>query len=85
MVLKFQEYGKYYGYPPCCIHAFIQRFRRNEKPSDMLRMAGQGTGFIPCEYHAERILSNKMRIDECISPDRQCEKPFCGFIRSMVH
>ena len=75
MVLKFLRYGHYYGYPPCCIQAFIDRYKKNEKPSEYLRTAGNGTGFIPCEKHAELILKNKITISDCIC-GRICEKPF---------
>ena len=75
MVLKYISYGHYYGYPPCCIQAFIERYNKNEKPSENLRAAGRGTGFIPCEYHAELILSRRISLHECIC-GRKCEKPF---------
>jgi hypothetical protein len=76
MVLKYVHYGHYFGYPPCCIQAFIDRYKANKKPSEYLKAAGKGTGFIPCEYHAELILSKKMTIEDCIC-GRICEKPFC--------
>ena len=53
--------GEYYGYPDCCIMAFMKdiiymyagmgfphRNREDGSPWD-------GTGFIPCDVHAQKI------------------------------
>ena len=72
---KITYYGTYFGYPHCCIQSFFECVNQGEKPSDYLKSAGQGTGFIPCERHAELILSKKINIEDCIC-NRQCETPF---------
>ena len=72
------SYGHFYGYPQCCIDAFQEKLRKNHKFKDLPLTQRQATahGFVPCEYHAEQILSGKLQIQDLILPTRQCKKPF---------
>lgn len=69
-----QENGIYFGYPKCCIEAFINRKYLNEH-TDEQRQAADGTGFIPCQNHSLQILAGDIKIADLIS-NRQCEFPF---------
>ena len=68
--------GKELGYPECCIKEFCNdapEFLKENAPHEMHRLRyrasfrnGEYTGFIPCEYHAKKILSGEMEIENLI-------------------
>ena len=80
------EHGAYYGYPQCCINAFaadlIQMYTTGFFPT---RQRGEdtpwyGTGFIPCDKHAEEIIKRDSLddIELEIAENRKCPEPFPG-------
>lgn len=71
-----KESGKMYGYPDCCIKAFIKHtpsyLKRNDPTSDN-RMQyeasfhkGEYSGFIPCPKHAKMILNGEISLESLI-------------------
>ncbi len=69
------EKGKYYGYPMCCIQAFIKTYPTNSVTEAQVR-ASKYTGFIPCVKHTEQILAGILQLEDLILPTRQHPKPF---------
>lgn len=73
--LLLVDMGIYYGYPMCCIGAFIDRmmdFKDNGYSKTAPRKF-HGTGYIPCA-----VCNNKSE-DELlatIARNRRCRKPF---------
>ena len=63
-LLHFYRKGIYYGYPKCCIKSFNITMGALMNPKGA--MAGQDTGFIPCESCAERVLSGEFKLHELI-------------------
>lgn len=60
---QWTYYGKYYGFPECCIHDFCHP-RGNR---DRQFQASNSTGFVPCKDHAEQILSGQVTLEELIT------------------
>jgi len=60
----WRELGTKYGYPACCIEAFIAR--GIEEPLFSQRTAGAGTGFIPCSAHALQVLHKECTLESLI-------------------
>lgn len=61
--------GKYYGYPQCCIDAFI-----NDK-SNRDQEIHKNQGFLPCQEHAKQIKEGKITIESLIT-NREHNEPF---------
>lgn len=59
-------HGKYYGYPSCCINAFL----RGEQNHDNIFV---GTGFLPCNSCSKKDPDEILKI---IGTNRVCAKPF---------
>lgn len=77
---KAIEYGKYFGYPQCCIDAFTARLERINKTGDfsLTRMqtdAQNGQGFIPCNVCSSKILLGGIKISDLIN-NRICPTPY---------
>ncbi len=73
----FRSKGSYYGYPECCIEAFIETFGKIK--SKERYMASRKVGFVPCDPCAAKILTGTVRIEDLVSEvnsRRSCEKPF---------
>ena len=51
------EKGEYFGYPKCCVDQFVEDIINCNKISDLRENAGQGTGFIPCDEHANLVVN----------------------------
>lgn len=76
--------GKALGYPECCVKAFcalspqvLQAF--GGSPEMELRFSaahieGKYTGFIPCSYHADKILNGEITLASLIK-NRDSEFP----------
>jgi hypothetical protein len=54
------EYGKYYGYPMCCINAFVIRLHNNQCIEPNQELASMYTGFVPCMKCSEKIFKKKL-------------------------
>ena len=67
----WEERGKYFGYPQCCIDQFCASLERTDEQRD----ASQGTGFVPCTKHSKMILTGHIRIKDLIT-GRQHNQPF---------
>jgi hypothetical protein len=64
-------YGRYYGFPKCCIDAFC----KIGKTSKARTKASDGSGFIPCAKHAAQINSEKIKLTSLIK-NRVCKSKF---------
>lgn len=76
--------GEKLGYPDCCIKAFCNQ------PPELLKLMsvtendrmrynaafvdGQYTGFIPCTYHAKKIMKGEITLTDLIK-DRDIDMP----------
>lgn len=65
--------GKLLGYPNCCIKEFcidppiLKLENKNHfKRIEASRIKGESTGFIPCIYHAKKIIAKKIIIEALI-------------------
>ena len=71
------NFGKYYGYPECCIHEFehfwIEKGVICRIP--ILHIPNNTTGFNPCRHHAKKILNNEIKIEDLIH-NRQSPNKF---------
>lgn len=68
---KWEEKGKYYGYPDCCIKSFCKGHSYSKKQI----MVHNSSGFIPCKKHAQQILDGKITLSDLIQ-NRICKTPF---------
>jgi hypothetical protein len=80
----YREYGTYYGYPRCCIEAFVAPiYTEGRLPCYTTRSKEQlkvsDHGFIPCRAHAIQILAKEITLAELILPSRQESRPFPPF------
>jgi hypothetical protein len=61
-----ENYGKYFGYPQCCIDAYGDRkiffFTRPE-----IVQKATVQGFVPCEKHAKQLLDGEITYTELIN------------------
>jgi len=83
--ITFQEYcsdkrklGQYYGYPGCCIDAFMNRRKLTvieKKTIYKLNFETSKHGFVPCDNHATEILTKKIKLEELIT-NRKCKSIF---------
>ena len=55
---KWKHFGKYFGYPKCCIHSFCFEVTTRSQ-----RKSGNKSGFIPCKYHSKLVLSKKIKLE----------------------
>lgn len=78
----WRKKGTYYGYPKCCIEAFIERSlkiiedfsKRNELFTKNQLDITYG-GYVPCVQCADKIVSNKLDISSLIE-NRICKTKF---------
>jgi hypothetical protein len=66
---SWQDFGEYFGYPPCCVAAF---------PNESVRLGPWvGTGFLACKECASEASKDFGKfIQEKIKPHRSCREPF---------
>jgi len=75
------KYGKRFGYPECCIEAFVKRNIDIEDDDDIIGpnriqiRVSNNTGFIPCSYCSWKILSRQCKLEDLIKK-RKYRKPF---------
>lgn len=70
--------GKYYGYPECCIEAFVESFGKHNQSRER-HIAFQIVGYVPCALCADKILEGSLRVEDVVhevNSRRSCEKPF---------
>lgn len=66
-------YGIHFGYPKCCINAFISRNEDRDnckRPSRIQSLASNRSGFIPCSYCSWKVISKQCKLSDLISPYR---------------
>lgn len=68
--------GNYYGYPLCCIKAFIEQFPNKFANCTEIQQKAARNGFVPCVKHAEQIVEGKLKVEELILPTRKHPRPF---------
>lgn len=70
----WQENGKVFGYPQCCIDSFCKTFGFMGADENQREVAQNGFGFIPCPKHAKQILDKEITIESLIK-DRDASLP----------
>jgi hypothetical protein len=70
----WQERGRYYGYPECCIENFVNKviFRKLSKEQEQVH---KNHGFIPCPECAKKVVEGITTLEGLIK-DRICKTPF---------
>ena len=69
--------GSYYGYPECCIEAFIETFDTLRSKENY--MATRKAGFVPCDPCTAKIMTGTVRIEDLVNEvnsRRRCQRPF---------
>jgi hypothetical protein len=69
-----KKQGEFFGYPKCCVNAFIRRL--TGKPTKDCQYKAAKSGFIPCSKHANLILNKQTSHGEIINAKRVCSIPF---------
>lgn len=77
----FFSQGVYFGYPTCCIHAFIKRAQvifETQQPSPYPDGPWLDTGFLPCDDCQKMILARGLDryVRFVIVEHRHCEIEF---------
>lgn len=67
-------YGIYFGYPKCCVNAFIKGRFWNHLP-EKLKPKCKGKGFVPCKRCCNKILKNNLKIKSLIK-NRICKTKY---------
>jgi hypothetical protein len=79
-----KEASRFLGYPKCCTKAFLKNIMSNKQVYGLLRHRALKkiandhnfeTGFVPCEYHADRILNQGKNVKR-IFRNRICSTSF---------
>ena len=71
-----ETYGKFNGYPDCCINSFyITSLKEYKRPTANQITASNQTGFIPCQDCSLLVISGNIKLKELIK-NRICEIPF---------
>jgi len=74
--MSFTDFGKFYGYPDCCIKDFTYRFKNNFiKPTENQIKVSNKTGFIPCQLCCLKIEKKELNLEELIN-NRECDIKF---------
>lgn len=60
-IKQWKTNGEYYGYPKCCIDAFL----KGESNKD--EEINKNYGFLPCQEHAKQIKEGKTTLEELIT------------------
>ncbi len=70
--------GKFYGYPECCIEAFLESLgKRNQSKTRYI--ASRIVGYVPCALCADKILDGTVKVEDLVhevNSRRSCAKPF---------
>ena len=69
MCQKWIKYGKRFGYPECCVEAFIMRNEDEDNfipPNRVQIRVANGTGFIPCSYCCWKVVSGKCKLEDLL-------------------
>jgi len=65
------ELGIYFGYPVCCINAFLEDCKK-DKPVERFV---NNKGFVPCEFHYYKIINGEVQAKDLIK-NRECQIPY---------
>lgn len=77
MINQWIKYGQRFGYPECCIQAFIERNKYNDniiRPRRIQLRIGNRTGFIPCSYCTWKVLSGKCKLEDLLKDRKERRK-----------
>jgi len=69
-----KKQGEFFGYPKCCVRAFVCRVSGKKTQDKQLKAAH--AGFIPCPKHADNILKKEVDIGDLIQKKRLCPIAF---------
>lgn len=70
--MTWEERGRYFGYPECCICAFVDTL--GAMGASRARVGATTQGFVPCEEHARQILGGASV--ESLLRNRACPTAF---------
>ncbi len=76
-----EKMGKYFGYPDCCIKEVFDNVNNFHKTGNLKEVSPErslvngGTGFMPCQKHAEQLIAEGKTIETLIT-NRICPTPF---------
>jgi hypothetical protein len=73
--MDLRELGKYYGYPDCCIRAFLTKQHLKNTFGEHGKNTFGDHGFIPCAKCAAKIQRGETTLENLIQ-NRECETPF---------
>lgn len=62
-IAKIVTLGNYFGYPECCINAFVADLQSGNSPAARKL---DNSGFIPCAECRQKIISNQAAISDLI-------------------
>ena len=71
-LLTCQETGLYFGYPECCVVAFVNKKKKFIGPNKTQKKIGKKRGFIPCMPCCRLIMKGHICIEDLIQ-NRECE------------
>ena len=71
-LLTCRETGTYFGYPECCILAFVNKQKKFARPNKTQCKIGKHKGFIPCMPCCRLIMQGHICIEDLIQ-NRECE------------
>lgn len=70
-LLTFEEWGRYFGYPECCIKWFVEH--AGTKLTTSQNAVHGHRGFIPCPSCADKVTRETLHT---LLVDRKCALPF---------
>lgn len=70
-MMSFQEKGRYFGYPKCCIEYFMESKEKVNKSY----IPNNHTGFLPCKKCADKVLNKGLKMEDLLV-NRECETKF---------
>lgn len=64
-----EEVGKYFGYPQCCIEAYLKILANGgRKTAEQANpKVHRDTGFIPCPDHARQVLRGEVTLESLVN------------------
>lgn len=69
-------YGRFLGYPDCCIKAFGDPVRVYFRSRPTVVQEQFRNGFLPCADCATKLADGSITHEELINPRRKCSVPF---------
>ena len=71
-LVTWEDMGKYFGYPTCCIASFVRLEHRDDRGLSDRPLIG--TGFVPCKICSQTKTAEQLEAE--IALNRECPLPF---------